>query len=117
MTCVELIEQRRADGSTDDIIGALTQAFDEGALARGDAGREERVRRRPAERTGRGPESGPRRSDKGYFLRNGLARTNRPPAETSRRPSGEKSSDLTGRSCPSRVALRTTGQNHWRRAG
>jgi cytochrome P450 family 142 subfamily A polypeptide 1 len=32
--CVELIEQRRADGSTDDIIGILTQAFDEGALAR-----------------------------------------------------------------------------------
>ena len=31
--CVELIEQRRADGSTDDIIGILTQAFDEGALA------------------------------------------------------------------------------------
>jgi cytochrome P450 family 142 subfamily A polypeptide 1 len=38
MTCVELIEQRRADGSTDDIIGILTQAFDEGALARDDAG-------------------------------------------------------------------------------
>ncbi len=34
MTCVELIEQRRADRSTDDIIGILTQAFDEGALAR-----------------------------------------------------------------------------------
>ena len=33
-TCVELIEQRRADGSTDDIIGILTQAFDEDALAR-----------------------------------------------------------------------------------
>jgi cytochrome P450 family 142 subfamily A polypeptide 1 len=32
--CVELIEQRRADGSTDDIIGILTQAYDEGALAR-----------------------------------------------------------------------------------
>jgi cholest-4-en-3-one 26-monooxygenase len=31
--CVELIEQRRADGSTDDIIGILTQAYDEGALA------------------------------------------------------------------------------------
>ncbi|HEX6569553.1 MAG TPA: cytochrome P450 [Acidimicrobiales bacterium] len=31
--CVELIEQRRADGSTDDLIGVLTQAFDEGALA------------------------------------------------------------------------------------
>jgi cholest-4-en-3-one 26-monooxygenase len=38
MTCVELIEQRRADGSTDDIIGILTQAFDEGALARADDG-------------------------------------------------------------------------------
>ena len=33
-TCVELIEARRADGSTDDIIGILTHAFDEGALAR-----------------------------------------------------------------------------------
>jgi cholest-4-en-3-one 26-monooxygenase len=32
--CVELIERRRADGSTDDIIGILTQAYDEGALAR-----------------------------------------------------------------------------------
>ena len=31
--CVELIEQRRQDGSTDDIIGILTRAFDEGALA------------------------------------------------------------------------------------
>jgi cholest-4-en-3-one 26-monooxygenase len=31
--CVDLIEQRRADGSTDDIIGILTHAFDEGALA------------------------------------------------------------------------------------
>jgi cholest-4-en-3-one 26-monooxygenase len=31
--CVDLIEQRRADGSADDIIGILTQAFDEGALA------------------------------------------------------------------------------------
>ena len=31
--CVDLIEQRRADGSTDDIIGILTQAFDQGALA------------------------------------------------------------------------------------
>lgn len=30
--CVDLIEQRRADGSTDDIIGILTQAFDQGAL-------------------------------------------------------------------------------------
>jgi cytochrome P450 family 142 subfamily A polypeptide 1 len=38
MTCVELIEQRRADGSTDDIIGILTQAFDDGALARDSAG-------------------------------------------------------------------------------
>jgi len=37
-TCVELIEQRRADGSTDDIIGILTAAFDQGALARDDAG-------------------------------------------------------------------------------
>jgi cytochrome P450 len=37
--CVELIERRRADGSTDDIIGILTQAYDEGALARpGDHG-------------------------------------------------------------------------------
>jgi cholest-4-en-3-one 26-monooxygenase len=34
--CVELIERRRADGSTDDIIGILTQAYDEGALARPD---------------------------------------------------------------------------------
>ncbi len=32
--CVELIDQRRADRSTDDIIGILTQAYDEGALAR-----------------------------------------------------------------------------------
>jgi cholest-4-en-3-one 26-monooxygenase len=37
-TCVELIEQRRADGSTGDIIGILTAAFDQGALAREDAG-------------------------------------------------------------------------------
>jgi cholest-4-en-3-one 26-monooxygenase len=37
-TCVELIEARRADGSTDDIIGILTHAFDEGALARDSAG-------------------------------------------------------------------------------
>jgi cytochrome P450 family 142 subfamily A polypeptide 1 len=37
-TCVELIEARRADGSTDDIIGILTHAFDEGALARDAAG-------------------------------------------------------------------------------
>src|SRR5262245_58912634 len=36
MMCVELIEARRADGSTDDIIGILTQAYDEGALARPD---------------------------------------------------------------------------------
>ncbi|MGH9231112.1 MAG: cytochrome P450 [Acidimicrobiales bacterium] len=34
--CTELIEQRRADGSTDDIIGILTEAYDEGALARPD---------------------------------------------------------------------------------
>jgi cholest-4-en-3-one 26-monooxygenase len=34
--CLELIERRRADGSTDDIIGILTQAYDEGALARPD---------------------------------------------------------------------------------
>src|SRR5690606_7314406 len=35
--CSELIEQRRADGSTDDLIGVLTKAFDEGALtARGE---------------------------------------------------------------------------------
>jgi cholest-4-en-3-one 26-monooxygenase len=33
--CIELVEQRRADGSTDDIIGILTQAFDQGALAPG----------------------------------------------------------------------------------
>jgi cytochrome P450 family 142 subfamily A polypeptide 1 len=32
-TCLELIEARRADGTTDDIIGILTHAFDEGALA------------------------------------------------------------------------------------
>jgi cholest-4-en-3-one 26-monooxygenase len=32
--CTELIERRRSDGSTDDIIGILTQAYDEGALAR-----------------------------------------------------------------------------------
>jgi cytochrome P450 family 142 subfamily A polypeptide 1 len=36
--CIELIEARRVDGSTDDIIGILTQAFDEGALARQDEG-------------------------------------------------------------------------------
>ena len=34
--CIELIERRRADGSTDDVIGILTQAYDEGALARPD---------------------------------------------------------------------------------
>ena len=33
-TCLELIEARRADGTTDDIIGILTHAFDEGALPR-----------------------------------------------------------------------------------
>jgi cytochrome P450 family 142 subfamily A polypeptide 1 len=31
--CTELIEKRRRDGATDDIIGVLTQAFDDGALA------------------------------------------------------------------------------------
>ena len=31
--CVDLIEKRRADGSTDDLVGILTHAFDEGALA------------------------------------------------------------------------------------
>lgn len=36
MLCLELIEQRRLDGSTDDIIGVLTQAYDEGALSRSD---------------------------------------------------------------------------------
>jgi cytochrome P450 family 142 subfamily A polypeptide 1 len=34
MLCMELIEQRRQDGSTDDIIGILTQAYDQGALER-----------------------------------------------------------------------------------
>ncbi len=34
--CLELIEQRRADGSTDDIIGVLTNAYDSGELARHD---------------------------------------------------------------------------------
>jgi cholest-4-en-3-one 26-monooxygenase len=34
MMCVELIEARRAKGSTDDLIGILTRAYDEGALAR-----------------------------------------------------------------------------------
>ncbi|HMG41602.1 MAG TPA: cytochrome P450 [Acidimicrobiales bacterium] len=36
MLCLELIEQRRQDGSTDDIIGILTHAYDEGALSRSD---------------------------------------------------------------------------------
>jgi cytochrome P450 family 142 subfamily A polypeptide 1 len=31
--CFELIAERRADGSQDDLIGILTNAFDEGALA------------------------------------------------------------------------------------
>jgi cytochrome P450 family 142 subfamily A polypeptide 1 len=31
--CIDLIEKRRVDGSTDDLIGVLTHAFDEGALA------------------------------------------------------------------------------------
>jgi cholest-4-en-3-one 26-monooxygenase len=43
MTCVELIEQRRIDGTTDDIIGILTQAFDEGALSQGGGGTEEEL--------------------------------------------------------------------------
>ncbi|HEY8543986.1 MAG TPA: cytochrome P450 [Acidimicrobiales bacterium] len=34
--CLELIEQRRRDGSTDDIIGILTHAYDEGELTRAD---------------------------------------------------------------------------------
>ena len=38
MMCLDLIEQRRQDGSTDDIIGILTHAYDEGALARSDDG-------------------------------------------------------------------------------
>jgi cholest-4-en-3-one 26-monooxygenase len=42
-TCVELIEQRRADGTTDDIIGILTQAFDEGALSQGGGGSEDEL--------------------------------------------------------------------------
>jgi cytochrome P450 family 142 subfamily A polypeptide 1 len=33
-TCLELIEARRADGSADDIIGILTNAYDHGDLAR-----------------------------------------------------------------------------------
>jgi cytochrome P450 family 142 subfamily A polypeptide 1 len=32
--CLELVEDRRADGSTDDIIGILTNAADRGELAR-----------------------------------------------------------------------------------
>jgi cytochrome P450 family 142 subfamily A polypeptide 1 len=36
--CVELIEQRRTDGSTDDLIGVLTHAFDDGALLPGGGG-------------------------------------------------------------------------------
>jgi cytochrome P450 family 142 subfamily A polypeptide 1 len=37
--CLALIEERRADpGATDDLISVLTQAFDEGALAREDRG-------------------------------------------------------------------------------
>ena len=37
--CSELIEARRADpGATDDLIAILTEAYDEGALARGDHG-------------------------------------------------------------------------------
>ncbi len=34
--CLELIEKRRADGSTDDIIGILTNAYDQGELERPD---------------------------------------------------------------------------------
>jgi cytochrome P450 family 142 subfamily A polypeptide 1 len=36
LMCLELIEKRRQDGSTDDIIGILTHAYDEGELARND---------------------------------------------------------------------------------
>jgi cholest-4-en-3-one 26-monooxygenase len=43
MTCVELIEQRRIDGTTDDIIGILTQAFDGGALSHGGGGTEDEI--------------------------------------------------------------------------
>jgi cytochrome P450 len=43
MTCVELIEQRRIDGTTDDIIGILTQAFDGGALSHGGGGTEDQL--------------------------------------------------------------------------
>ena len=39
MACMELIEERRASpGTHDDLIGILTQAFDDGALARDDLG-------------------------------------------------------------------------------
>jgi len=38
MMCVEMIEQRRADGASDDIIGILTHAFDDGALSAGGGG-------------------------------------------------------------------------------
>jgi cytochrome P450 family 142 subfamily A polypeptide 1 len=39
LMCQELIDERRADpGAADDIISTLTQAFDEGALARDDRG-------------------------------------------------------------------------------
>ena len=34
--CLELIEKRRQDGSTDDIIGILTNAYDQGELERPD---------------------------------------------------------------------------------
>lgn len=34
--CLELIEERRQDGSTDDIIGILTNAYDQGELERPD---------------------------------------------------------------------------------
>jgi cytochrome P450 family 142 subfamily A polypeptide 1 len=34
--CLELIEKRRQDGSTDDIIGILTNAYDQGDLERPD---------------------------------------------------------------------------------
>ena len=38
MLCLELIEKRRQDGSTDDIIGILTHAYDEGELLQGGGG-------------------------------------------------------------------------------
>ena len=41
--CVDLIEQRRADGSTDDIIGILTHAFDDGALLQGGGGADDEL--------------------------------------------------------------------------